>query len=124
VVEELPTLRMLTCDKPSLRKRGTRLLRRLKGLLGDSASLVLKEDISRVGGGAYPVQELPTIVLATKPHRASVNDIERELRMGDPSIICRISDDELVFDLRTIFDDEISFLASAIERVFNGLKVG
>jgi L-seryl-tRNA(Ser) seleniumtransferase len=118
VVEELPTLRMLTYDRPFLRKRGTRLLRRLRSLLGDGASLVLKEDISRVGGGAYPVQELPTIVLALEPLHASVNDLEQKLRKGDPPIICRISDDELVFDLRTIFDDEISILASAIERVF------
>jgi len=117
-VEELPTLRMLTYDRPFLRKRGTRLLRRLRSLLGDGASLVLKEDISRVGGGAYPVQELPTIVLALEPLHASVNDLEQKLRKGDPPIICRISDDELVFDLRTIFDDEISILASAIERVF------
>jgi L-seryl-tRNA(Ser) seleniumtransferase len=123
-VQELPTLRMLTYDRPSLRKRGARLLRRLRGLLGDSASPVLKEDISRVGGGAYPVQELPTIVLAIKPHHAAVNDLEQRLRKGDPPVICRISNDELVFDLRTIFDDEIPLLVSAIERVFAGLKVG
>ncbi len=121
-VEELPTLRMLTYDRSFLRRRGTRLLRRLRGLLGDNASLVLKEDISRVGGGAYPVQELPTIVLAIKPHHASVNDLEQKLRQGDPPIICRISNDELVFDLRTIFDDDIPLLTSAIEGVFAGEK--
>jgi L-seryl-tRNA(Ser) seleniumtransferase len=59
-----------------------------------------------------------------KPLHVSVNDLEQKLRKGDPPIICRISDDELVFDLRTIFDDEISILASAIEQVFSGLKVG
>jgi L-seryl-tRNA(Ser) seleniumtransferase len=91
-------------------------------LLGDGASLVLKEDISRVGGGAYPVQELPTIVLAIKPVDASVNDLEQKLRKGDPPVICRISDDELVFDLRTIFDDEIPLLVSAMERIFADLK--
>jgi len=100
------------------------LLRRLRGLLGDNASLVLKEDISRVGGGAYPVQELPTIVLAIKPLHASVNDLERKLRKGDPPVICRISDEEIIFDLRTIFDDEISILASSIEQVFSSFKVG
>ena len=121
-VEELPTLRMLTYDRPSLRKRGARLLKRLRGLLGDSASLVLKEDISRVGGGAYPAQELPTIVLAIKPLHASVNDLEQRLRKGDPPVICRISNDELVFDLRTIFDDDIPLLTSAIKGVFAGGK--
>jgi len=77
-----------------------------------------------VGGGAYPAQELPTIVLTIKPLHASVNDLEQRLRKGDPPIICRISNDELIFDLRTIFDDDIPLLASAIQHVFTGLKVG
>jgi L-seryl-tRNA(Ser) seleniumtransferase len=63
-------------------------------------------------------------VLAIKPLHAAVNDLEQRLRKGDSPVICRISNDELVFDLRTIFDDEIPLLASAIERVFAGLKVG
>jgi L-seryl-tRNA(Ser) seleniumtransferase len=114
--EEIPTLRMLTLDQNRLKKRGRRLLKRLGGEIGKGFKLTLREDISQVGGGALPLQELPTIVLAIKPLDFSVNDLEKNLRKGEPPIISRISKDELILDMRTIFDEEIPLLAIAIEK--------
>ena len=114
--EEIPTLRMLTLDQNRLKKRGRRLLKRLGGEIGKGFKLTLREDISQVGGGALPLQELPTIVLAIKPLDFSVNDLEKNLRKGEPPIISRISKDELILDMRTIFDEEIPLLALAIEK--------
>ena len=114
--EEIPTLRMLTLDQNRLKKRGRRLLKRLGGEIGKGFKLTLREDISQVGGGALPLQELPTIVLAIKPLHFSVNDLEKNLRKGEPPIISRISKDELILDMRTIFDEEIPLLALAIEK--------
>ena len=85
-------------------------------MLAKRSSLSLREDISQVGGGALPLQELPTIVLAIKPLHLSVNDLEKKLRKGEPPIISRISKDELIFDMRTIFDDEMSLFADSLEK--------
>jgi L-seryl-tRNA(Ser) seleniumtransferase len=79
-------------------------------------SLSLREDISHVGGGALPLQELPTIVLAIKPLHLSVNDLEKKLRLGEPPIISRISKDELILDMRTIFEDEVSLIANSVRK--------
>jgi L-seryl-tRNA(Ser) seleniumtransferase len=76
----------------------------------------LREDISQVGGGALPLQELPTIVLAIKPIDFSVNRLEENLRKVDPPIISRISKDELILDMRTVFDEEIPLLATGLEK--------
>jgi L-seryl-tRNA(Ser) seleniumtransferase len=46
-----------------------------------------------------------------------VNRLEEELRKGDPPIISRISKEELILDMRTIFDQEIPLLAAGIEKV-------
>ena len=64
-MEEIPTLRMLTLDRNRLKRRGKRLMRRLAGINGMEA--VLKEDVSQVGGGSLPLQELPTMVIAMRP---------------------------------------------------------
>ena len=79
----------------------------------------LREDASQVGGGALPLQELPTMTLIIKPRTFSVNKLEENLRKGDPPIICRISKDELVLDMRTVFDEEIPLLAQGIEKALN-----
>jgi L-seryl-tRNA(Ser) seleniumtransferase len=115
-LEEIPTLRMLKVDQSILKKRGRRLLKRLSETIKKRTEIALREDISQVGGGALPLQELPTIVLAIKPIDFSVNRLEENLRKVDPPIISRISKDELILDMRTVFDEEIPLLATGIEK--------
>jgi len=115
-MEEVPTLRMLKVDRTILKKRGRRLLKRLTGVMKEKIEINLREDVSQVGGGALPLQELPTIVLAIKPTDFSVNRFEENLRKGQPPIVSRISKDELILDMRTVFDEEIPLLAAGIEK--------
>jgi L-seryl-tRNA(Ser) seleniumtransferase len=107
---------MLSLDTGKLKRRGKRLLKRLSGMTDERITFSLKEDVSQVGGGALPLQELPTIVVAVKPLDLSVNGLEEILRKGDPPIISRISKEELILDMRTIFDEEIPLLAAGIEK--------
>ncbi len=61
------------------------------------------EDISRAGGGALPLADIPTCVVAVTPSLMSVDALERELRLGaEPAIIARISEDRLLIDPRTL----------------------
>jgi L-seryl-tRNA(Ser) seleniumtransferase len=115
-MEEIPTLRMLSLDTGNLKRRGRHLLRRLSGMVDKGTQLTLREDVSQVGGGALPLQELPTMVLAVKPLDLSVNELEENLRKGEPPIISRISKDELILDMRTVLDEEIPLLAAGIEK--------
>ena len=113
-MEEIPTLRMLSLDMKALKRRGRRLLKRLSRMTNKRITVTLKEDVSQVGGGALPLQELPTIAVAIKPLDFSVNRFEENLRKGDPPVISRISKDELVLDMRTVLDEEIPLLADGI----------
>jgi len=121
-MEEIPTLRMLSLDTGNLKRRGRRLLRRLSGMVDKGTQLTLREDVSQVGGGALPLQELPTMVLAVKPLDLSVNELEENLRKGEPPIISRISKDELILDMRTVLDEEIPFLALGLEKALKLIK--
>ena len=123
-MEEIPTLKMLILDLSKLRKRGRHLLRRLSGTVKKGIQPTLKEDVSQVGGGALPLQNLPTIVLAIKPVDFSVNSLEENLRKSEPPIISRISKDELILDMRTIFDEEIPLLAAGIEKAITQIVKG
>ncbi|MEW6376107.1 MAG: L-seryl-tRNA(Sec) selenium transferase [Thermodesulfobacteriota bacterium] len=121
-MEEIPTLRMLNLDRAKLKRRGRRLLNRLPEMVKKKIELTLKEDVSQVGGGALPLQELPTMVVAIKPLKFSVNDLEENLRKGEPPIISRISKDELILDMRTVFDEEIQLLALGLEKALKNLQ--
>ena len=123
-MEEVPVLRMLSLDRKSLNRKGRRLLKRLKGTIRKEARLTLRGDVSQVGGGALPLQQLPTIVLAVNPGDFSVNDLEEKLRKGEPPVVSRISKDELILDMRTVFDEEIPLLATVIEKAMTEIAKG
>lgn len=121
-MEEIPTLRMLSLDTRRLKRRGRRLLKRLSGMMNKRMTFTLKEDVSQVGGGALPLQELPTVVVAIKPLDFSVNSLEENLRKGDLPIISRISKEELILDMRTVFDEEIPLLTAGLEKTLKHLQ--
>lgn len=113
---EIPTLKMLSLNLQSLKNRGRRLLKRLQGKIEPSIKITLKEDVSQAGGGALPLQELPTIVVAIQSPHHSAHRLEQKFRKVNPPIISRIKKEELILDMRTVFDEEIPLLAEGIEK--------
>jgi len=112
-IREIPMLRMLTMPLEELRKRA-RLLQRLIRQETDKASIEMIREQSQAGGGALPLQALPTWALAVKPLKGTVDALEAELRHLEPPIVARIIDDRLILDLRTIQEDELRPVAKGM----------
>ncbi len=115
-LKEIPTLAMLTVPRAKLARRARRLMYQIRRRLGDSVEASARDDRSQVGGGAYPLQELPTRVIAIRSRTVSPNQVEARLRRHDPPVISRINRDEVIFDLRTIQDDEIPTVVQALSQ--------
>ena len=47
----------------------------------------------------------------------SSEKLGKKLRYNDPPIVTRITNDRIVFDLRTLFDDEIDMIINAVEKI-------
>jgi L-seryl-tRNA(Ser) seleniumtransferase len=120
-IQEIPTLRMLTIPPAELRKRARRLERLLKGETERISIEIIREN-SQVGGGSLPLQNLPTWAVAVKPHKVRIEALEAELRNQDPPIIARISDDQLILDLRTIQEDELRTIAQGMTQALQKIS--
>ena len=107
-VSSLPSLAMLSMSPAELRRRANRLKRQLRRQLGNipGFSLTVKEGISRAGGGALPMVEIPTWLVALQVDNHSASVLERFFRSRSIPIITRILDDQLIFDPRTLFVDD------------------
>lgn len=125
-VRTIPTLRMLTLPTEEIKARARRLRRHLRGLKIPGLSVEIVETESRVGGGALPLQPLPSLAVAIRPAGAggstsfgelSVARLEKELRSQEPPVIVRIEKDFILFDVRTLLDQDISAIAQAMQRV-------
>jgi L-seryl-tRNA(Ser) seleniumtransferase len=113
----IPTLRMLTMPIKSISTKARRLKNRLKKLGDDRLNVVLLNGSSRVGGGSWPLQELPTKCLGITINGLSANAVEALMRGGTPPVIVRIEEDLVVLDLRTVQDVEIGIIVNTFEKI-------
>ncbi len=104
-VQEIPTLKMLTATQTEIGECASKIADALRAALGDAATIETFEDVSRAGGGALPLADIPTVVVAVTPADGtlSVDALEKRLRCeSDPPIIARIHEGRLLLDPRTV----------------------
>ncbi len=114
-LREIPALRMLACPAEELEVRAKRLQGRLENLPGP-CQVDVKKESSQVGGGALPLQAIPTFVVSLRPGNLSAASLEERLRKNDPAVIARIKEDEVLLDLRTVSESEERELIEAVRR--------
>jgi L-seryl-tRNA(Ser) seleniumtransferase len=112
-VRNIPTLRMLLEKPESIKARAERLAAGLKKHL-KKARIEVVEECSEAGGGSLPGVSLLSYAVSIRPAGVGVNAVEEKLRKGTPPVIARIKEDSLLFDARTIGEDEIPVLISRI----------
>jgi len=110
---EIPVLRMLGLTADAIGTRAEALAGALRSAAPDLI-LSIEDERSEVGGGALPLQALPTRVLALRAARESATDLEARLRRGSPPVLVRIKEDRILLDLRTIPDSEEPALLRAL----------
>jgi L-seryl-tRNA(Ser) seleniumtransferase len=113
----VPVLGMLTTDPSALRQWADQVATWMKEWFIDQASVEVRAAESEAGGGSLPGRTLPTYCIVIRPLKASVAAWEQRLRMGEPVLICRVQDDALWLDVRTIPTGQEEVLARAIGKL-------
>jgi len=113
----VPTLAMITAGPKELRARAGRLGRRLSKDLAGLAAVALRPGFSRVGGGSFPEQDLPTTLVGIAPKGMDVDSLRQGLLAADIPVIGRVEDGEFRLDPRTLMDAEFALVAGAVRAV-------
>jgi L-seryl-tRNA(Ser) seleniumtransferase len=109
---EIPLYRMLTRPAAGIDRRAQALAARFDAVAGVRARVI--DGSSTTGGGSAPESRLPTRVTAISVDGGSASALEARLRAGSPPVVARIQDDEVLFDLRTVDEQDDEVLAAAI----------
>jgi len=112
-LENIPTLKMLYTDIQTLEKRANSL----KESINDICKCEVINTQTLIGGGTTPNKKIPSIALTLKFKDYKPNKIEKLLRANN--LICRIENEKVLLDFRTIQEDEISQIEMIIKKVFN-----
>ena len=113
-LSEIPVLRMLTLSEEVLARRAEGLSLRLKRLDPSRITLRVSEAHGKAGGGALPLLELPGRCIALQVAGVSARALEEAFRTACPPVIGRIEADRVLLDLRTVAEEEETFIESAL----------
>lgn len=117
---EIPTLRMLTRPPSDVAASARRLVDDIVEACGDAFRVSAMPDVSRAGGGALPLADIPTTVVTLASITMSANELEQRLRLGTPTIVARINDGRVVLDVRTLTADEGTLIVGRLARIAAG----
>ena len=110
---DIPVIKMLKMSEEELKKRADHVVRTVEKK-GSVFELSVCKDSSQVGGGAYPLHDIPTYAVSLDSTPLSVNKFESLLRSLKTPVIARIKNDRVLFDMRTLLDDEVEILPDLI----------
>jgi L-seryl-tRNA(Ser) seleniumtransferase len=105
---EIPVLAMLDTDPEQLAERTRRLAEATGG--------EIVQDLSRVGGGALPMCELPGPAVALDCGSAGADAFAARLRTGDPALLARIHAGRVLLNARTLSDAETTVAGKCVAR--------
>jgi L-seryl-tRNA(Ser) seleniumtransferase len=112
--EEIPLLHFLATSVENLQQRAERLALQM------AAASAVKDakavaDVTYLGGGSIPTQQMPTWCVSLAPREMSVDQFAKALRVGAPSVVGRVKEDRLLLDLRSVAPRQDRLLVSAVE---------
>ena len=116
-VAHVPVLRALVMPLQEIERRAGCLRGRIAALAPGHLEVSIIEGSSEVGGGALPLETIPTRLVAVQGVHLSASTLEERLRRTDPPVMVRIKDDRIVLDPRTVSEDELDTLANLVASV-------
>jgi seryl-tRNA(Sec) selenium transferase len=147
---------MITTSLPCLMERGNRILEKLPVVqqydsdsnsdsYTDRLRVEIIDDDAQVGGGAFPMQTIPSLSLAfsfepeqtgTERQRhigtkkaanrqenfvplshGQINQVEEQFRLGRPPVLGRINQGRFLLNLRTIQEEDLPDIVQAMRHV-------
>jgi L-seryl-tRNA(Ser) seleniumtransferase len=116
-IENIPTLKMIAADLETLEARAQNLCERLSSNPPHQIKVESVSGFSRVGGGALPVQRLPTRLVAMSSETISAARLESQFRRHEPPIIGRVEQERYLLDVRTLQPGDEEFIIGAALQV-------
>lgn len=118
----IPTVRRMSMDAGTLKARAESLQNLLAGELEGLATCSLKDDFSRVGGGSFPEQGMPTTLVCVHPADCSAVQLKMRLLSTEPPLVGRLGEFGFELDPRTMDDEEFPDVARVLKEALNKAK--
>jgi L-seryl-tRNA(Ser) seleniumtransferase len=116
LAREHPTYRMVSTPPAELKARAENLAR-LIAAAAPKAQTEIRKSQCFLGSGSLPTEAMPSFEVILSVPGLSAAALARRLRLDPACIFGRIADDRVRLDVRTLADDQLPQVASALGRI-------
>ncbi len=114
--EQIPVIAMLSRTEQGLDAAGSAWLKKLQERFPQE-EWTLQSTTNYLGGGVAPMKGLPSRAISLRVHSDSPEVVARVLRNCDPSILTRIEEERILFELRTLSVSDLQEIFSVLETI-------
>jgi L-seryl-tRNA(Ser) seleniumtransferase len=112
---EIPVLSMLSQPVNEVEQRANNLAARLLKI--GCKGIAVKSSKAFVGGGSLPQQDLPSFAVTICLPELSAKNLGSALNGAVIPVISRIEKDQVLLDMRTVQDNELSLITQAMTQI-------
>ena len=112
--QTIPFYRMLSRPIDELQHDANKLK---DSLAAKGCSVTIVDTDAFVGGGSLPQERIPSVALKLVPSKVTAENFARTLRLNIPPVFCRIEDNSLLFDMRTLLDGHLEILIEHLAKI-------
>ncbi|OAN45474.1 L-seryl-tRNA(Sec) selenium transferase [Chloroflexus islandicus] len=110
-LREIPVWQLISTPVTALQQRAEAMAATLVAASLPARAIACE---SAIGGGSLPGATQPSFGVALTPASSNATALAARLRAGDPPVVARIVDEQVVCDLRSVFPAEDATLAAAL----------
>ena len=120
--EKLPMLQRYTRSVTELHEIAEKLANLLRQIFHDAIQVTVEDSTAQIGSGSLPVDTLYSLVVSLHSPQASAETLAAYFRSQPIPVIGRVQDEQLRFDVRTAFEDELESIVEAAKGVMEKLQ--
>ena len=114
ILKANPALRLLSRSPEEIESMGRSLVNSLAVQAPDLAIIEVEDGYSRVSSVSAAPERFPTKLISIKPTKISAEELAKRLRSRPAPIFAIVREEQILMDLRTVQDDEIEEIATAL----------
>jgi L-seryl-tRNA(Ser) seleniumtransferase len=122
VFDNVPTLAFISRPLSEIKHAVETVYSEVQSLGSDRFLVKIIQTNSKIGGGALPLQKLPSYCIGITSEESSVDSIEKYFRTLNPPVIGRIENDQFLLDFRTVLPAETKILQRFITHLHQSDK--
>lgn len=111
---------ILNVELSVLESKAYKLLSLLKAELNEDTEMQVVQLKAYTGGGACPETELNSFGVSVSLGESTVKKVADRLKFFETPVICRIEKGCIIFDVRTIFEDQFETVCEGLKWSLNG----